>query len=151
MLCYHCCKYQKRRWRHVSITARVLKLYKWPSYMLIYNRDIFLISWRSSLTWTCVLVQSLKSQQKNAQNLFSYVFQPKWNLTFTYPVSKHRKIWTHLLRYMKPIRLLWWHFPPLVGKPCVWVVSFILLQKSSNVKLIYSIRVKHKQSVNVID
>jgi len=32
MLYYHCCKYQKRMWKNVSVTSSVLKLYEWPSY-----------------------------------------------------------------------------------------------------------------------
>jgi len=39
MLWYHWCKYQIRRWKNVSVTAPVLKLYEWPSYFFNYYND----------------------------------------------------------------------------------------------------------------
>jgi len=38
MLCYHWCKYKKRRWKNVSVTAPVQKLYEWPSCLEYLNK-----------------------------------------------------------------------------------------------------------------
>jgi len=81
MLCYDCCKYRKRRWNNVSVTAPVLKLYEWPSYTHIFiycscnlmfcdtNRYIKILT---KLFCFRIVKSSMKHVQKVTKSIFEY-------------------------------------------------------------------------------
>jgi len=80
MLCYLWCKYQKRRWKNVSVTARVLKLYEWPSYFVsalyLSNpwRDLQITLHKCQVWWDNVQCLCLTKIGSRSRSQFKYIF-----------------------------------------------------------------------------